>query len=769
MINEVEPAAGGSQIRRINLSELHPSPTNPRKHFDEKGLKELAGSIEEHGVKMPLLVRASKTEPGKYEIIAGERRYRASTLLVTEMAAFIAEDDGQTERGRSRMEIYPQRIEVPVIVEDLDDATVLELQLIENLQRRDLTALEEAQGYQKLLELDEKKYTPQMIAQKIGKSVDTVLNKLKMLKAPKELLQALEEGKVSERHLVLVAGVPSAKGRKECAERVLQGEFVWEVNGRLPLSVRQTNALINQNFRQSLKGAPWSLDDAELLPEAGPCATCPHFARHAATQDAELAAELGNGRGQTDPLTCMLPDCFKRKKEIVWKKKQDEAKSGEVTVLKGKEAEGIVDADGDLTYGKGKASWVKLEEKLEHEFTGHYDANKSPMWRTVVEDRLPKGAVHVINTEKGGIVEIVKKADAIAAGKAHKKYGKLFEKVAASGKPELSAAEKKKKEKEAFDNKVSLRMKRCMLQHLLECGLEKGMDAAAGMAVLDSVLHEAGMDGNRLICEWLKLEPTEKKKNQCNVGQENYREAILKHLREKDAGKPEIDAMIMIGSVAKWVKSWGVEVSSIGPLMKHFGFDKKTITALATAEVQAELDAKAAKKKPAKAAKPAAKNSTDPTDVSSSKEASKTKAADKRAKKGFTPEEKQKILDAQRKRWGKKAGVAEASADEPGMKETGYFHCDKCGGVCAVGSDLVPDIEALKDGEFHCSECDGQRIFGTQFDLLPNQDEFWPWVPPREPDTGLRKAAKHAQDCGDASGFRKAAADDDDADFNDAE
>lgn len=640
MINEIEPtAAGGSQIRRVNLSELHASPTNPRKHFDEKGLKELAASIEEHGVKMPLLVRPSKTEPGKYEIIAGERRYRASTLLVGSLVDRINVETSspasdERDANANRLEaLHSQRIDVPVIVEDLDDATVLELQLIENLQRRDLTALEEAQGYQALLELNAEKYTPQMIARKIGKSVDTVLNKLKMLKAPKELLLALEEGKVSERHLVLVASVPSAKGRKECAERVLQGTFEWAIQGNRVLTVRETNQLVNENFRQSLKKAAWDLNDAELLPEAGACATCPHFARHAATQDAELAAELGNGRGQTDPLTCMLPDCFKKKAERVWKQKQAEAKSGEVTVLKAEEAKGIVDADGDLTYGLGKRGWVKLEDKLEHEFTGHFDANKAPMWRTVVEDRLPKGAIHVVNTEKGGIVELVKKSDAVEAGKAHKKYGKLFEKVVATGKTVQTAAEKKKKEKESFEKKVGLRVKSCMLQHLLDCALSQGMDAEAGLAVLESALYEAGQDGNKLIFEWLKLELPVLKKSERPC-QEHYRAAIIKSLRDRLAGKPEIDAMIMIANVSKWVKAYGVNVASTGPLMKHFGFDKKTITTIAEEQVQAELDAKAAKKKPKQEAKAAAKNSTDPTDVSTEKEVSKTKAADKIAAEG---------------------------------------------------------------------------------------------------------------------------------------
>ena len=716
MIKEVEPqAAAGASIHRINLTELHPSPTNPRKHFDEKGLNELANSIEEHGVKMPLLVRPSKTESGKFEIIAGERRYRASARLVEDMverinrggSGTIGQEFTPPEEVARLQDLYPQRIEVPVIVENLDDATVLELQLIENLQRRDLTAMEEAQGYQGLLDLKEKTYTPALIAKKIGKSIDTVLNKLKMLKAPKELREALEQGKVSERHLVLVASVPGDKARKECAAAILSGEYDWAIQGRRCLTVRETNTIINSRYRQSLKAAPWDLDDAELLPSAGPCATCVHFARHAATQDPELANELGNQRGQTDPLTCMNPTCFKQKQGVMWKRKEDQAKKGEVTVLKPKEAEAIVDADGDLRHGKGDA-WVKLEGKLGYEIVGHYDSDKAPKWRTVVENRLPAGAVHVVNTEKGGIVEIVKKADAIAAAKGHKKHGKLFEKKAAAGKKEQTPAEKKKKEKEAFDNKVNLRVKTCLLQHLLDCGLKKGMDAEAGLAVLDTSLHEAGQDGCKLIFDWLKLELPPLKKSE-RASQEHYRAGILKSLRDRDAGKPEIDAMIMIANISKWVKHYGVSVSSMSPLMKHFGFEKKTIVDIATEQVKAEVAAKEAKKKPAKPSKPAAKNSTDPSSFSVDKEASKTAAADKRAK---SAQKAPKVED-----------------DESPLPGTQYFHCDSCGGVCAVEKDLVADIAGLKTGEFNCEECAEGRIFGTEFPLVGNQDEFETWVP----------------------------------------
>lgn len=638
MIAEIEPQAGaGTFIRRINLGHLHPSPTNPRKHFDAEGLAELASSIEEHGIKMPLLARPSKTEAGQFEIVAGERRFRANTLLVTILPERIelASDNGNVELVDRLTTLYAARLDVPVIVEDLDDATVLELQLVENLQRRDLTALEEAEGYQRLLDLKEKGYTPEKIAQKIGRTARTVLHKLRMLQAPRTLRDALNLGLVGERHLVLVASIPGKKQREEAAKAILDGEFDYEEAKNVALSVRETITLINRKYRQSLKGAPWKLDDAELVSEAGACANCPFFAGFAATQDAELAAELGNCRGQTDPLTCMKPDCFKSKQDAVWQRRQQEAKDGTVKVLKPAEASKIVGDDGWLIGSAARSRYVKLDDKPSFEETGSYDNSKLPTWRELMEDRLPSGSIVVVNAKDAGIVELVERPLAIETARGHAEHGKIFSQ-ATSVKPkkeDLTTAERKKLDKERFEKRVEARMRHALLGHLHDCALTKGMGAETSLAVLETALYEAGMDGNRLLCEWKGWEPEPAKKG-SNLSQDNYRAAILKQMKAADCGKPEIDAMIMCAILAKWIKAYGMKISSLAPLQKHFGFDEKTIRALATAEVNAEQATKAKKKPDTKAVS----NASDPVNWSADAEASKVKAADKIAKRGMKKE-----------------------------------------------------------------------------------------------------------------------------------
>lgn len=159
-----------SEVVSLYLDDIIPNRFQPREYFDEQALKELAVSIKEHGVIQPIIVR--KVE-NKYEIIAGERRYKAATMA------------GLTK--------------IPAIVKNLDDKESSKVALIENLQRRDLTPIEEARTYQKILEL-EGEMTQEELATTIGKTQSSVSNKLRLLSLPEEVQDALLKNKISERH-----------------------------------------------------------------------------------------------------------------------------------------------------------------------------------------------------------------------------------------------------------------------------------------------------------------------------------------------------------------------------------------------------------------------------------------------------------------------------------------------------------------------------------------------------------------------------------------
>ena len=157
------------EVVQIHLDDIIPNRFQPREYFDEQGLKELAVSIREHGVIQPIIVRQIGD---KYEIIAGERRYKASSMI------------GNTN--------------IPAIIKNLDDKEASKVALIENLQRRDLTPIEEARTYQKILDIDE--MTQEQLAKTMGKSQSSVANKLRLLTLPEEVQQALLQQKISERH-----------------------------------------------------------------------------------------------------------------------------------------------------------------------------------------------------------------------------------------------------------------------------------------------------------------------------------------------------------------------------------------------------------------------------------------------------------------------------------------------------------------------------------------------------------------------------------------
>lgn len=206
----VETKSLPSGVRRIAIEKLSPGKFQPRHHFDENALQQLAESIGVHGILQPLLVRGKGN--GTYEIIAGERRWRAAQLAKLH--------------------------DVPVVVQDLDDKQALEIALIENLQREDLSAVEEAEGYQRLI--NEFGHTQEVIAEQLGKSRSHVANTLRLLKLPQSVRQMVLTGDISAGHARALVG---AKNPDELADAILKRN----------LSVRQTEQLVQKSADGKLK------------------------------------------------------------------------------------------------------------------------------------------------------------------------------------------------------------------------------------------------------------------------------------------------------------------------------------------------------------------------------------------------------------------------------------------------------------------------------------------------------------------------------------
>jgi len=190
--DEENDAYGDAAMKpnKLNIANLRPGTYQPRRHFNDEAIEQLAESIRAHGVLQPLLVRPIGED--EYEIIAGERRWRASQAAKLH--------------------------EVPVIIQELTDEEALEIALIENLQRQDLTALEEADGYKQLI--DKFGHTQEKLAKQLGKSRSHIANMMRLLSLPVEVKAMLEEGKISAGHAraLLTADDPLAVAQRVLAE-----------------------------------------------------------------------------------------------------------------------------------------------------------------------------------------------------------------------------------------------------------------------------------------------------------------------------------------------------------------------------------------------------------------------------------------------------------------------------------------------------------------------------------------------------------------------
>lgn len=216
LIDDFSADAGSQEITRLLLQKVEPNPDQPRHRFDEAELQALADSITEHGILQPLAVRAM--DGGYYQIIAGERRWRAARLAGLK--------------------------EIPVVVVEADDKTVMELALIENLQRQDLNPMEEAEGYRVLTE--QYGLTQEEAAARVGKSRPAVANALRLLVLPQEVRDLVEQGELSAGHARAVLSLPTQAKQKAAAQRILA----------LRLSVRQAEAMCKRMAAEEKKPEP---------------------------------------------------------------------------------------------------------------------------------------------------------------------------------------------------------------------------------------------------------------------------------------------------------------------------------------------------------------------------------------------------------------------------------------------------------------------------------------------------------------------------------
>ncbi len=471
-----------TKIQYIGLDKIRPSKTNPRKHFDESYIAEQG----DHAV-------IGNGEVKFYEIVAGECRFR-----------------GAEKAGIG---------EVPTIIRLLSDTETLEIQLIENLQRSDLTALEEAEAYLRLI--DEMGYTVDLIHEKTGKARATIYGKLKMLRAPKILLAALEKGIIGERFCELVGRIPVPEMRERAAREILKPAFQED-----PLNYRKASAHVSENYMRALSGAQFDQNDAGLVPPiedeetgerigGGACSDCPMktgnrpelFGGPSGTGDPSRAG------GIKRPDICANPKCFNRKTDAHFALLQKTAAAEGKKILRAEESAEIFEDDNHLWFD---SPYVKLSEKPDPREVRSDFVGRMPHWKTLLENVEAKPQIVIAKAPRGNIVELVDRNLAIeAVNLAAKQKGErsLFDLSTSragsgsAGSSDTSATyqegERKKREAAKLNFKITL----AVMTELMGAIDKKGVVKGFWDALIEASITHAGHDGAWLICKRLGLDP----------------------------------------------------------------------------------------------------------------------------------------------------------------------------------------------------------------------------------------------------------------------
>ncbi len=352
----VAPDKAAGQFAFHPRLELERWPGNPRQHFDEARLQELARSLSSgHGMIEPIVARPHPKHAGKLEIAAGERRWRAA--------------------GIAKLDL------VPVIVRKLDDKQMLELATIENAQREDLHPLEQADGYERLIK--DFAYTPEKIADAIGKSRAHVFQIRKLRALAPKLREAFLAGEMDTTLATVVARVPSKELQEE-AWRELKRQH------RDGFSFRVAADFVRKNYMLDLGRAPFAIADATLVPAAGACNVCP---KRTGNQP-DLFADVKNGNVCTDPA------CFdaKRKAAQAREIKAEETKGRELIL--GAEAKKVMPYHGG--YVDERSGFVRPDEQT-------YVGGKWQRWDSLAKQAGVQPALIQV-PESGDLKPILRKA-----------------------------------------------------------------------------------------------------------------------------------------------------------------------------------------------------------------------------------------------------------------------------------------------------------------------------------------------------------------------
>ena len=531
-----------SEFRLVAIDAIVPSETNPRKTRDQGKLNELAESIRQHGVIQPIVVRLYKAnvvnKGANYEIVAGERRWRAARIAGLEV--------------------------VPVRVRNLSDQQVVEIQVIENLQREDVHPLEEAAGFESLIR--NYGYSAGAIAGKIGCHESYVHKRLRLARLIEPARKAFAAGEISLNHAILLARLDSVELQKQGFELCFKDDYdhITQKRARIAVPAKLLDSRIRGQIFLDLGSAPWSKQDPDLVPKAGACLQCTkRTGAHGMLFDDEEDQKKRRDH-------CLDRTCFETKRQAVV----------QVTVRQ------IVDKTGEepalvATGWCDDKQLKKLGAIRQHSYQAIGNKNQ--------RCEHAEKAVVVYGNNVGHTIEICRES------KCKKHHPNNF---SGTRSPQLEAAERKRK----LEEKVNAAYRRALFLANYEA-LKKVDPERKDLDILANFLiNRLHHDAKRDFCKALALEPTKK---QFGV---DY-DAPLRKLYAALADD-QVQSFLVAMSFVDALGSFGSEAAKkLAAYAKTVGVDPAAIRKEIAAPIlaKAKKSAAAAKAKTKAVAKPAPK------------------------------------------------------------------------------------------------------------------------------------------------------------------
>lgn len=614
----------------INPRLVLASATNPRKHFDPAKLQELADSIKTGGVHQPVLLRplpaarvpdtVGLSPRPTHEMVAGERRLRASLIAGADT--------------------------IPAMVRELTDAQVLEIQIIENLQRDDLSPLEEAEGYRYLI--DHTGVNAQEVGAKIGKSRAYVYARLKLLDLCPEGRTALAEGKLEASTALLVARIPDSKLQAEATAELTEVDFY----GTPQHSHRSAMQLITRNYMLSLVNAKFDRDSTTLLPTAGACSACPH--RTGANPDLFTDVKSAD--------VCTLPSCYRAKEQAHADAQLQAARESGAEVIEGREAKRLM----PHSWSSQVEGYLRLDDAAD-------SPTNQPLRKVLGQVMAEQGIkpTLVANPHREGeMIAVLSNEDATALLHAAGQK-KAADKVKGNAESDAKAAAKEAQTK--AEDKLEQGWRNAVLQAVIDRA-EEG-PSQAGRPVLppgmDDVLRHVGA----YHITRLRADQCKALGNRLNLGKVAPREGIEQWLAAH--ARPEDALTILVAAHdAEWVR-WqhenGREMNTgLWLAAAVMGIDREAIERRARSDARADaLEAKKAQK----AAQPAQAPEGDPPPrpaargARSAKAGAETGAKRPAARRGRDAERKPTMGEAQAREGIAAAMQAAGGEPEPGAAD----------------------------------------------------------------------------------------------------